>query len=143
MSKIETLRLALLALLEQHEQAGMLPTSARFLFYELIAQSIISKVRTGARRVDRDMNDALVSLRESGRVPWEWIIDETRSIEFYAGHLTILAGVLASLDYIDFDPWHGNPPFVIVESRSEDTSPGFAAIAGSSRGKSQISDSGS
>ena len=46
-SKIETLRLALLSLLEQHEQDGMLPTSGRFLFYELVAQSVISRERTG------------------------------------------------------------------------------------------------
>ncbi len=118
MSKIEALRVALLSLLERHEQDGMLPTSARFLFYELIAQGVISKERTGARRVDQDMNDALVSLREAGRVPWGWIVDETRAIESYAGYSTIKAAVLEGLDYIYLDPWHGNAPFVLVESRS-------------------------
>jgi hypothetical protein len=36
MSKIAGLRAALLKLLEEHRRDRMLPTSARFLFYELV-----------------------------------------------------------------------------------------------------------
>ena len=43
MSKIEVLRQALRRLYVQHEADGMLPTSARFLFYELVAAGVISK----------------------------------------------------------------------------------------------------
>ena len=71
MSKIETLRQALLELLREHELDGTLPTNARFLFYELVARGIVNKERTGARRPDQDMNDALTDLRESGQIPWD------------------------------------------------------------------------
>jgi hypothetical protein len=79
-SKIGTLRSALLELLEEHRRDGALPTSARFLFYELIARGIISKQPTGKRRADQDMSDALTDLREDGDIPWGWIADETRSL---------------------------------------------------------------
>ena len=36
MSKIETIRQALRELLAEHERDGALPTSGRFLFYELV-----------------------------------------------------------------------------------------------------------
>jgi hypothetical protein len=41
MSKIGLLRAALLQLLEEHRNDEMLPTSARFLFYELVQRGII------------------------------------------------------------------------------------------------------
>jgi hypothetical protein len=64
------------------------------------------------------MIDALTDLRESGEIPWEWIVDETRSIEDYSGFTSIQKGVLACLDSIPLDPWNGEVPFVLTESRS-------------------------
>ena len=82
MSKIGRLRAALLELLTEHERDGALPTSARFLFYELVQRKILSKERsTSGRRPDQDMSDALTDLRENGDVPWAWIVDETRSLD--------------------------------------------------------------
>jgi hypothetical protein len=45
MSKVETLRQHLLRLYREHLADGMIPTSARFLFYELIALGVILKRR--------------------------------------------------------------------------------------------------
>ena len=47
MSKIEILRQHVMRLYNEHLAAGMLPTSIRFLFYELVALSIISKQASG------------------------------------------------------------------------------------------------
>src|SRR6266404_4089017 len=69
MSKIETIRQALRVLLAEHERDGSIPTSARFLFYELVTRRIITKHPTGKRRADQDMSDALTDLREGGRNP--------------------------------------------------------------------------
>ena len=52
-SKIGTLRDLLLALLQEHEQDGALPTNARFLYYELVQRGHLIKERTGARRPDQ------------------------------------------------------------------------------------------
>jgi hypothetical protein len=38
-----------------------------------------------ARRTDQDLHDALTDIREDGRIPWDWIVDETRSVEDYTG----------------------------------------------------------
>ena len=45
MSKIAALRDTLVALLQEHERDGTIPTNARFLFYELVQRGEISKER--------------------------------------------------------------------------------------------------
>jgi len=117
-SKIGVLRTILLALLEEHQRDGMIPTNARFLFYELVQRRQVSKERTGARRPDQIVHDALTDLREDGRVPWRWITDETRSLDDYTGHQTIKQGVLATLPHINLDPWRDRSPMILTESRS-------------------------
>lgn len=118
MSKIGALRDLLVALLQEHERDGALPTSARFLFYELVQRQQLSKTSTGARRPDQNLHDALMDIREDGRVPWDWIVDETRSLDDYTGDPTIKQGVLGRLPYIRLDPWRGRAPMVLTESRS-------------------------
>jgi hypothetical protein len=117
-TKIYRLREALLELLAEHRREEMLPTSSRFLFYELVGRGIVSKHSEGARRPDQDMNDALTSLREDGSIPWGWIVDETRSIDDYSGYDSVKEGLEAHLDYIKLDPWNGDEPLVLTESRS-------------------------
>jgi hypothetical protein len=117
-TKRAILRDALLVLLHEHEADGALPTSNRFLFYELVQRGIISKEKTGARRPDQYANEALASLREDGEIPWDWIVDETRSIDSYTGYQTIREGTLRLLSVIELDPWQGEEPLVLTESRS-------------------------
>jgi hypothetical protein len=118
LSKIGALRELLFNLLREHEQDGTIPTNARFLFYELVQRGHLSKEKTGARRPDQDLHDALTDLREDGRIPWDWIVDETRSLDDYTGYGSIKEGVLAQLPYTGLDPWRGRPPMILTESRS-------------------------
>jgi hypothetical protein len=120
------LRKPLLAQYRVHEKSGMLPTSGRFLFYELEQQGYISKYQDSrtdgkkGRRPDQNMIDALTALREEGLIPWEAIIDETRAFESYAGTR------LSPLDYCHavleqqykIDLWNGPIPLILTESRS-------------------------
>jgi hypothetical protein len=117
-SNAAKLRDALVAALREHECARALPTSARFLYYELIAREIISKVKKGARRTDQDMINALTTLREKGIIPWSWISDETRSLSDFSGFSTIVDWLAAQLDTARIDPWGGNVPLILTESRS-------------------------
>jgi hypothetical protein len=117
-SKIGALRELLIGLLQEHERDGALPTSARFLFYELVQRGQLSKESTGARRPDTILHEALTDIREDRRVPWNWIVDETRSLDDYTGSPSILQGTLDMLPHIDLDPWRGRPPMVLTESRS-------------------------
>jgi hypothetical protein len=116
--KIGVLRATLLALLEEHERDDALPTSARFLYYELVQRGQLSKERTGARRPDQDLHDALTDIREDGRIPWDWIVDETRSLDDYTGYASVKDGVVSKLPYIDIDPWRGRAPMILTEARS-------------------------
>jgi hypothetical protein len=117
-SKIGALRDLLFNLLQEHERDGTLPTNARFLFYELVQRGQLSKEKTGARRPDQDLHDALTDIREDGRISWDWIVDETRSFEDYTGYKSIKDGVLAKLPHIALDPWRAAPPMILTESRS-------------------------
>jgi hypothetical protein len=114
-----------LELLEDHEANGEIPTSVRFIFYEMVQRGWVSKEsapRTDGkkgRRPDQDVCDAIFDLRERGVIPWDWIIDETRSLDSYLGDAsTIKQAVLDILPYLTLDPWEGGAPFVITESRS-------------------------
>jgi hypothetical protein len=101
----------------------MLPTSGRFLWYELVQQGVVDKTQArghpGVRRgVDQDVSDALTHLRELGKIPWDDIADETRALYLYLGHGSVRDGVRARLDQVRLDPWRGAAPLILVESRS-------------------------
>jgi hypothetical protein len=118
-SKIGRLRKRVLELLEEHARDGAIPTSVRFLFYELVQQRVLSKEKTGARRPDQDLIDAVFDLRERGIVPWEWIVDETRKLRDYTGRRNVRDWLLdISLNAAKIDPWRGDVPLQLTESRS-------------------------
>jgi hypothetical protein len=60
--------------------------------YELVQRGVLKKHgdQQGARRPDQILHEALTNLREA--VPWDWIVDETRSLEDYIGRKAIIAG---------------------------------------------------
>jgi hypothetical protein len=119
MTKAARLRAELLNLIAEHAADGALPTSARFLFYELVQRGVISKERTGARRPDQDMIDALTQLRESRVVPWDAIVDETRRLDSIYTAPTVAAWMQDALKDARIDPWGDEPgPLILTESRS-------------------------
>jgi hypothetical protein len=114
-SKIGRLRTALIHLVDEHRRDGALPTSVRFLFYELVARSIISKE---GDRLDKIVSEALTDLRERGFVRWDDIVDETRSVADFSGSASVADDLLGFLDIARIDPWRGKVPFLLTESRS-------------------------
>ena len=92
-TKAGRLQRACLNLLREHDADGAIPTSIRFLFYELLDRRVIPKVyrkpdgTERKRTPSQDIADAVKVLREAGIVPWSWIVDETRTLENwrYAG----------------------------------------------------------
>jgi len=122
-SKIGKLRSLVLSLLHEHESAGDdgLPTSARFLYYELVQRGHLEKHKPkGAkgRRSDQDLHDALTDLRESGQVPWDWIEDETRSLDDHTGWPSLATWATTMVEHTRLDPWRSRAPLILTESRS-------------------------
>jgi hypothetical protein len=120
-TKAGRLQRSVLALLRQHEATGELPTSNRFLFYELVSMGVLdkSKTRKGGRGADQDLSDASKRLRDEGLVPWGWIVDETRSLAEWEYAGSVADYVSRSVDYARIDCWAGEPPPIIVcESRT-------------------------
>jgi hypothetical protein len=104
----------------------MLPTNGQFLWYELVQLGVVSKQASGAlkpgakgqRRPNQDLNDALTSLRERGEIPWDWIVDETRSLDDFTGYTSVADGVDAFMNVIRLDRWNDDAPLILTESRS-------------------------
>jgi hypothetical protein len=104
-----------------HALAGALPTSIRFLFYELVQQGVLTKKAPGerGRLPSQDLSEALMALRESGLIPWDWIVDETRDLDLWQSAPTVYAYVLEAAKTARIDCWAGEPaPLILTESRS-------------------------
>jgi hypothetical protein len=90
------LRRAVHERLLMHEASGDLPTSNRFILYELrqFAAAVLYGYRSRGqgRSEDQNLSDASKWLRDEGYVPWDWIVDETRSLTAY-----LYAETLASI----------------------------------------------
>lgn len=126
-TKAGRLQRACLRLLLEHEATGAIPTSIRFLFYELLDQGVIPKVyrdKTGAekkRTPSQDISDAVTVLREldSDPIPWGWIVDETRTLEEWRYAESVQSYVEEVLPVARIDLWGGEPPpLILCELRS-------------------------
>lgn len=119
--KASLLRQALHALLLDHEAKGELPTSNRFLYYELVQSGQLDKGKTRrtGRGSDQDLSDASKWLRDEGVVPWSWIVDETRSLAAWTYADTVAGYLVAQVDSARINCWNGGPPpLILCESRT-------------------------
>jgi hypothetical protein len=78
-------------------------------------QRIVTK---DGNRPDKVVSEALTDLRESGLVPWGDIVDETREVFDYTGSSSVADDLARYLDQAVIDPWRGQVPFILTESRS-------------------------
>ena len=119
-TKARHLQDMLLVQWQQHVADDTLPTSGRFLFYELEQQQLVSKVKTGVRRAGQDLSDQLIHLRECGLIPWADIVDDTRHVAAWQSARTIAEYAREAADRARLDPWHlaHVRPFLICEART-------------------------
>lgn len=121
-------RLAVLRAMQRHQADGTLPTSGRFIFYELAQDPTVPEVQKGTeaqwkspRKPDRDVVYALRDLRNLGFVDWADVKDETREMTWWRTAPSIAEYVAREVDYAALSPWRitGKPaPLIICESRS-------------------------
>lgn len=118
---------AALLVIQEHAAKGELPTSIRFVYYEMKQRGLDLGWDADGRntkgnipgRPDENVINAITHLREIGLVPWSWIVDETRTVDESGYAATILEGVQASLGLFRIDAWGGNtPPLIICEART-------------------------
>jgi hypothetical protein len=122
------LQRACLELLRKHKRDGGIPTNGRFLFYELEQSGVVPKKyeginpQTGKARVRTPLQDvckATMYLREHGFVPWDWIEDETRSLDEWEYAATVHDYLIDRIPEARIDLWAGeDPPLIICESRA-------------------------
>jgi hypothetical protein len=117
-----------LKLLREHERNGDIPTNGHFVFYELEQRGVIPKnydgvnPKTGqkwARTPLQDVSVALMRLRELGLVPWDWIEDETRSLDSWRYADSVVDYIKDTVDLARIDLWAGKePPLLLCEART-------------------------
>ena len=124
-SKAGRLQRAVLTVLIEHRDDGALPTSGRFIFYELEGRGVVPKVyiksdgSRAPRTTAQDVADALYYVREKGIVRWNWVVDETRDLASWSYAEDAYRYVTAQLEHFRLDLWEGEPPpLVLCESRS-------------------------
>jgi hypothetical protein len=107
----------------EHVQKNEIPTSGRFIFYELEHDGVVKKGELTAsgkqKRVDAPVINALTWLRDEEYIPWDHIVDETRDVIEAFHYPTVREHMASVLERATVSIWHPEPaPFVICESRS-------------------------
>jgi hypothetical protein len=130
MTKKARTQQVVLDLLGAHDEAEALPTSIRFVFYELEQVGNARKpdptdMRPNKRRShgwppgEQDIIDAVRDLREDGTIPWSWIEDETRRLIVWSYSKTVIDHVRRSVYGAKLNPWGSErPPLILCESRA-------------------------
>jgi len=124
-SKAGRLQREVLRVLVEHRNDGALPTSGRFIFYELEGRGVVPRVYVkpdgsrAPRTLAQDVADALYYVREKRIIPWSWVVDETRDLARWEYAEDAYQYVAAQLESFRLDLWEGEPPpLVLCESRS-------------------------
>jgi hypothetical protein len=118
-TKKRRLQDAALGAFDAHAREHTLPTSIRFLFYELEQQGMLSKVRTGARRAEQDFIDAITALREQRAIPWDWVVDDSRVLHAWPDAPSVAEYADAAAARARIDPWIGvRRPIILTEART-------------------------
>ena len=102
------------------EERGEIPTSIRFVFYELEQLGLVSKERLpGTTSDNKNLTKAITWLRDKEIIPWDWVKDEFRMIHSWATYPSLRAGILRQLQLLSLDPYQGAvKPFIVTESRA-------------------------
>jgi hypothetical protein len=111
--------------LREKEARDEVPTSIRFLFYELEQLGKTSKRNIkldgteGKRKGDADLISAVTWLRVNGLIPWDWLADESRSVHAWECAPSVNEYILREIRRASIDPWARAElkPFLLTESR--------------------------
>ena len=115
-TKIGRLRIALGAAGQARAQRRASDVGPVPLLRAGAARHRLQDAATGARRADQDLADALLDIREDGSIPWDWIVDESRTLTNPLVASTVAGWMTTVLDQARLDPWDGEPPVVLCES---------------------------
>jgi hypothetical protein len=110
--------------LEGKADRDEIPTSLRFLFYELEQAGHVSKRAVNQdgtdskRKPDQNLIEAVTVLREAGLVPWDWIVDESRDVDAWEFAPSVAAYLRQATYRASLDRFPGVVrPVILCESR--------------------------
>jgi hypothetical protein len=110
--------------LRKKNEAGEIPTSIRFVFYELEQAGHLSKRlknqdgTDSKRRPDAYLTEALTHLRNIGLLDWDWIADESRDVDAWYSTDSVRDYLAAAAGQAVLDRFPGVArPVLVCESR--------------------------
>jgi hypothetical protein len=103
--EMEALRSAI-----EQEVAAFHPMALRQLYYVLTVRGVVPKIHNGYRAVGR----VVLQMRKSGRLPWEWVIDNTRWVRKPASFTSVESALVALVAGYRRDLWADQPIYVEV-----------------------------
>jgi hypothetical protein len=86
------------------------PIIVRAVFYQAVVKGIVAKDDRGAKMVGAD----LVLLRKEGRLPYEWIVDNTRSVIKPYAYASVTDALAQTADNYRADLWKDADELVII-----------------------------
>src|SRR5262245_10598645 len=100
----------------EREERGDIPSTGRFVFYELEQQGMARKPDPNDKRRNRrrsigwppgsqDVTDALLVLRDVGAVPWDWILDGERTLFVPSYADSVVDWLAAQVRWARIDCW--------------------------------------
>lgn len=92
------------------------PASVRHIYYRAVVAGLVEKKETGYRKVQRE----LLRLRREGRLPFNWIVDESRRAHWPQVYLSPTSALDALAEKYRRNPWQqAGAPNVEIWCESE------------------------
>jgi hypothetical protein len=87
------------------------PMTVRSVFYRAVAAGLLNKTENEYRMA---LDRSLVAMRKDGRLPYEWLVDNTRWAEKPATFSSLDDAVTECLDGYQRELWDGQPSYIEV-----------------------------
>ena len=101
----EAIEGALMAYSAQHE-----PVTSRQLYYHSVILGLVSKDEGSYKKIAA----LVVSLRESGTMPWDWVRDGSRNLIEPPMYDRVAEGVASALSWIRLNPWKDKAETIFI-----------------------------
>ncbi len=108
-AEMEALRVAI-----DHEVNASYPRALRQLYYVLTVRDVVPKTHSAYRKV----LEAAKEMRKSGRLPWEWIVDNTHWVRKPASFTSVEVALVELVVGYCRDLWADQPLYVEVWVKS-------------------------
>ncbi len=97
------------------ELAAFRPMNLRQLYYRLVVAGAVPKTQNDYQKLSK----MTTKMRRSGRLPWEWLVDNSRWVRKPASYVSVEAALVELVEGYRRDLWADQPIYVEVWVESD------------------------